>query len=69
VVVFFLGCGGARGGVVKQIRFFFIGVCFLFVASSSSSLLLGSPLLRLLLRGEIASQGTFFVLDDARVPV
>jgi hypothetical protein len=60
VVIFFLGCGGARDGTVKQICLFFVGICFLFVASSSSSPLLGLPLLRLLLRGEIASQGTFF---------
>jgi hypothetical protein len=46
----FLGCGGAMNQIY-----------FLFVASSSSSPLLGSPLLRLLLRGEISSQCTFFL--------
>jgi hypothetical protein len=64
VVVFFvifLECGGAHGGAMNQICFFSVGICFLFVASSSLSLLLGLPLLRLLLRGEIASQGTFFL--------
>jgi hypothetical protein len=49
VVVFFLlflGSGGVRGGVVYQIYFVSIEICFLFVASSSSSPLFVLCLLR-----------------------
>ena len=57
----FLGSGGARGGAVYRICFLSIGICFFFVASSSSPLF-ASRLLRPPPRGEIHPQWTYSLI-------
>jgi hypothetical protein len=58
----FLGSDGARGGAVYRICFLYVRICFFFVASSSSSSLFASHLLRRPLRGEIHPQWTYSLI-------